>query len=249
MSLHFGLGQVALIPPGANPTPVPVALLTDVKMDADYKEVAFRGNQQWPIEIAFGEGDLKITAKNANVNGATLTSLLAGSTSATGAVLGVLAELGTIPTTPFQITVANGATYADDLGVLDLTANKWLTRVASAPATGQYALNSATGLYTFAAADVGHNVSFNYAYTNAAVGKTVTLNNQLQGTTPLFALACYNAYTIAGATRYLGWKFPAVVCPKLSLSLNPSKFTEQDLSFSIRQDSASAQVAKLYTQE
>jgi hypothetical protein len=249
MSLHFGLGQVALIPSGATPTPVPVALLTDVKIEGSYKEVEFRGNKQFPQEIAFGEGGLKITAKNANINGATLSALLAGSTSAAGSVLGVLGELVTIPGTPYQVTVANGATYADDLGVLDLTANKWLTRVAAGATTGQYVLNAATGQYTFAAADTTHNLSANYAYTSPSIGVTVTLNNQLAGTTPLFALACYNAYTIGGTTRYMGVRFPAVVCPKLSLSLSPAKFTEQDLSFTVRQDASSALVAKAYTQE
>lgn len=246
--LHFGLGQVALIPSGANPTPVPVALLTDVKLDVSLKEVAFNGNQQWPVEIALGEGDMKVTAKNANVNGGTLTALLGGATSAAGAVLGILAELVSAPgTTTF--TAANGATYADDLGLLDLTANKWMTRVAAGPTTGQYTINTATGAYVIAAADQTHNFSLNYGYTSASIGRTTTLNNQLAGTTPLFALACYNAYSIGGSTRYMGWKFPAVVCPKLSWALNPTKYTEQDLSFSVRQDSASALVAKFYTQE
>lgn len=248
MALHFGLGQVALIPSGANPTPVPVALLTDCKIDGSYKEVDFRGNQQFPLEIAFGEGDIKVTAKNGNVNGATLTSFFGGASSAAGGALGILAELHPAPgTTTF--TATNGATYADDLGLLDLSSNLWMTRVASGPTTGQYAINTGTGVYTIAAADQAHNFSANYSYTSPSIGRTVTLNNQLAGTTPLFALALYNAYSIGGATRYLGVKFPAVVCPKLSLALNPTKFTEQDIAFSIRQDSASTNVAKFYTQE
>ncbi len=247
--LNFGLGQVALIPSGATPTPVPVALLTEAKVDFSYKEVEYRGNQQAPIETAFAELEIKITAKTGNINGATLSSLLAGSTTATGGVLGVLAELWTIPATPYQVTVANGVTYADDLGVLDLTANKWLTRVAAGPTTGQYALNSATGQYTFAAADTTHNLAINYSYTSASIGKSVALNNQLAGTTPIFALALYNAYQIAGTTRYHGLKFPAAVCPKLSLAFASTKYTEEDLSFSIRQDTASTKIVTAYTQE
>lgn len=248
MSGHYGLGQVAAIPTGANPTPIPFALLTDCKIDGDYSEVPLRGNMQFPQEIAFGEANLKVSAKNANVNGATLAAFLAGSTVTAGGVLGVLSELATIPATPYQVTVANGATFSENLGVLDLTANKWLTVVASNPATGQYSV-SAAGVYTFAAADVGHNLAINYSYTSASIGKTTSLNNQVAGTTPIFALALYNEYTSAGATRYMGVRFPAVVCPKLSLSMAPTKWTEQDLSFSVRQSTSSSKIADFYTQE
>ena len=247
--LNFSLGQVALIPAGANPTPVPVALLTDLSIDISYKEVEFRGNQQFPIEIALGEATIKGKAKNGNINGATLSALLQGSTTAAGLVAGVIGELQTIPGTPWQLTVANGATYADDLGVLDLTANKWLTRVASAPATGQYSVNTATGLYTFAAADTAHNLSINYSYAIAGSGKTTTLNNQLMGTTTNFALAAFDSNTIGGLTRYFGWKFPAVVVPKLAHALKPNAYTDQDIEFSVRQDTVSAQILKYYTQE
>lgn len=245
--LNYGLAQAAFIPSGANPTSIPVALLTEISLDIEYKEVEFRGPNQFPVEIALGEGSIKGKAKNGNINGATLAALLQGSTSATGMVAGVTGELGTIPGTPFQVTVANSANFVEDLGVLDLTANKWLSRVASAPATGQYSVSA--GVYTFAAADTTHNVSINYSYTIAGSGKTVTLNNQLQGTTTNFALACYDSNTIGGATRYLGIRFPAVVVPKLSWALKASAYTDQDISFTIRQDTASSLVAKVYTQE
>ncbi len=249
MALDFNLGQVAMIQPGTTPQAIPVALLTDLKEDFSYKEVGFRGPNQFLLENAFSEGDIKITAKNGNINGATLSALLAGSTLTAGGELGVYGELATIPATPFQVTVANGATYARDLGILDLTANKWLQRVAAAPATGQFMVNPVTGQYTFAAADTGHNLFINYSYTSATIGKTVALNNQLQGTTPQFALALYNAYNSQTGVRYHGLYFPRVTCPKLSMAKKPGAFTEQDLTFTVVQDSASALVVKAYTQE
>ncbi len=76
------------------------------------------------------------------------------------AAVEVLNEAGTIPTTPFQITVAGAATFLGDLGVTHLGVP--LTRVPSGPATGQYSVNEATGVYTFAAADVGNVLAISY---------------------------------------------------------------------------------------
>ncbi|MFH4180992.1 hypothetical protein WDA55_23325, partial [Acinetobacter baumannii] len=53
--------------------------------------------------------------------------------------------------------VPNSGTFVKDLGVTDAIAIP-LKRVASAPATGQYSVDAATGAYTFAAADVGKTV-------------------------------------------------------------------------------------------
>jgi hypothetical protein len=69
-------------------------------------------------------------------------------------------ESHTVPTTPFQITVTGTATFLGDLGVTHLGVP--MTRVPSSPATGEYSVNEATGLYTFAAADVAFVVLISY---------------------------------------------------------------------------------------
>lgn len=245
--VNAGLGQFVFIPPGATATPIPIALASDVKIDIDYKTAEARGSWTFAVEKALTEGDIKGTCKNISIQGATLAAVLAGSTTSTGSVLGVQFEQGTIPGTPFTITVANSATWVEDLGVLDFTANKWMTRVASGPITGQYSVTA--GAYLFATADTGHNVGINYDYTSATIGKTTTLNNQLIGTTTTFGLRLYNANTVGGVSRYMGLQFPRVLVPKLSLSWAATKYTEQDLSFEIMQDLSSLGVAKVYTQE
>ena len=85
-----------------------------------------------------------------------------------------------IPATPYHITVANGSTWTVDLGVMDASTGKVYTRVASAPATGQYSVASG-GIYTFAAADTGNNVLISYLYTIASSGEKLTLTNAFQG--------------------------------------------------------------------
>jgi hypothetical protein len=245
MGLQFGLGQLSAIPTGANPTPVPFALLEGVTVSSKYGTKNFRGPYQGIVDEALIDLDVTIKVKNAHINGATLAAFLSGSSLTTGSVVGVTGELATIPTTPFQVTVANGATFAENYGVLDITANKWLQCAATASATGIYAVNTATGVYTFNTADVGHNLAINYGYTAAAVGKTLTLNNQLQGTTNYFALAGYDQYN----SKYIGRRYPRVTCPSIQLDLKPTDYTKQDLEFHVLQDAASALMFKLYTAE
>lgn len=73
----------------------------------------------------------------------------------------IVDESHAIPTTPFQVTVTEAATFLADRGVTD--AGVPLVRVASSPATGEYAVDEVTGIYTFAAADVADTVLISYA--------------------------------------------------------------------------------------
>jgi hypothetical protein len=77
----------------------------------------------------------------------------------------VTGEAWTVPPTPFQVTVgAPFGNWATDQGVTYATGAA-LTKVASGPTVGQYAV--ALGLYTFAAADAGAAVKISYGYVPA----------------------------------------------------------------------------------
>lgn len=242
---NFGIGSLTFIPSGANPTPVMIGVLNDVSIDVSYDLKELRGSYQAAVDVA--RGPLKITgkAKNAAISGAALLAALGGATSTTGSKVGITGEAGVIPTTPFIITVANGATFYEDLGVVDLTTGKQMARAATATGTGIYSVNTTTGAYTFNTADASHNVSINYAYTAAAVGKTVSLNNQVMGASTPFVLACYNNY----ANRGFGWRFPAVHIPKLSLALKAEAYTDEDLDFFVVQDPTSLKIVDFFTNE
>jgi murein DD-endopeptidase MepM/ murein hydrolase activator NlpD len=72
-------------------------------------------------------------------------------------------ELATIPSKPFQITVAHSAFQAD-LGVVYAQKPKRkLKKVFSKPTSGQYSVN-ANGVYTFSSADSGLGVLISYYY-------------------------------------------------------------------------------------
>lgn len=220
----FGTGLLTLTPSGSNPTPLQLGVLQEVSLDMEQSLVELRGQYQYPVDIAQGEGKISGRAKFAQIYAALLTQMLSGASQATGLTAAAINEVGTIPATPYQITVANSATFVEDLGVVDVTAGKRLTRVASAPATGQYSV--AAGVYTFAAADTTHTVWLSYSYTSVT-GATVAYSNQLMGAAPTFTLTVFNSYS----GKFVGLKLFAVKAPKLSLAMKNTDYTMQDLDF------------------
>jgi hypothetical protein len=227
--VNFGLGGLWMIPAGANPTPVPVGILSDISIDFSQDIKELHGQYKFAVDIATGAIKLSGKAKSAQILGGTVLSAFAGGTAATGSTLGVVGETAVIGSTPYQVTVANSATWVTDLGVIDFTAGKLLTRVASAPATGQYSV--AAGVYTFAAADTTHSVGISYDYTVVGA-KTVSLSNSLMGAGSGFILKQHNTYR----TKGFGWKFYNVFIPKLGFNLKAEAYVDVDVDFMMSAD-------------
>lgn len=241
LNTNFGVGRLYALPPGATATPVQFGILQDAKVDLGYDLKRVYGQLSFPADAARGKAHATIKAKVGQIYGSILTQLiLGGSTQAAGGSLQSQDETGVIPSTPFQLTAAQTATFAQDLGVFDITANKMLTKVAAGPTTGQYAV-SAAGVYTFAGADTGHSVAYSYTYTSATAGQQVTLTNQLMGAGNTFQLILGNFYN----TRFKGIKFYAAICPKLSFDMKNEDFTLYDLDFEAFAD-ASGNVVQTY---
>lgn len=241
--INFGVGQLSLMPSGATPTPIPVGILQDCSLDVAFTEKELHGSLQFAVDVARGKGKISGKAKFASINAAIIAAVLAGSTTTTGTIAGALNEASVIPTTPFQITVVNSATWSSDVGVVDLTSGLVLTRVASAPATGQYSV--AAGVYTFAAADTGHSVLISYAYTVAsAPNKTVAFTNPLMGSTNTYQLRLFNVYR----SKPIGCLLWAVTLPKLSLPFKNEDHTIPEVDFSAYADSLNRMI-DLYTGE
>lgn len=74
-----------------------------------------------------------------------------------------LTEAGTVPATPFKITVSKSSKFALDEGVTKDDGTVF-TKVSGAPAQGEYSV-STVGVYTFNTADQGAALSIKYAYT------------------------------------------------------------------------------------
>jgi hypothetical protein len=150
---------------------------------------------QVPVALGRGKGKVSGKAKAATLNGALLNNIFFGQTVTAGITGDVNDTVGVpVPTTPFTITPTppSSGTWSADLGVVNASGIP-MTRVASAPATGQYSV--AAGVYTFAAADVGIKMYISYQYTaTSATAKKSTIQSLPMGYAPTFKCDLYLPY-------------------------------------------------------
>ncbi len=135
-----------------------------------------------------------------------------------------------------SITVANAATFGQDLGVVNVTTGVQLSRVASAPATGQYAV--VNGSYTFATADVGGLVVISYTYTKTT-GASFTYYAQKMGARPSFQMVLSQPYR-GNNPNYAGtppsMTYYNVGIDKWTLDFKNEDWTIPESDFSVAQD-------------
>jgi len=236
----FGVGFLFATPSGATPTPVRFGRLQDVSVDFSYDSKLLYGSNQFPLEHARGKAKIELKATVGVVDPALFNAVFFGLASATGETLSSVDEAATPSSGAF--TVANGATFSQDLGVYNTAAGLWMTRVASAPAAGQYAVNSATGAYTVNAAQNGQLLRASYTYASASTGQSLAVGNPLMGSGVIFAVQLVNRFKGSdGVVRSLYLNFPAVQCPKLAMPLKLDDFALPQLDM-IAQDNGSGAV-------
>ncbi|MBM4301650.1 MAG: hypothetical protein FJ121_08985 [Deltaproteobacteria bacterium] len=236
----FGAGNLYGISRGVLvPTPVKFGILQEVGVEVALTKKELIGQKVFPDAVGVSEGKITCKAKLARLSADLMGGLFFGATPATGQVVPVVGETGTIPATPgpYTITVANGATFHTNLGVVFrknnlATDGQPLTRVSGAPATGEYSLVEATGTYTYAAADQGKLLKFDYLYTSTLVGKTITIVNPEAGTTPTFKAILIGNFDGEKVTLILN----RCVSDKLTLPTKRGDFTIQEMDFSAQAD-------------
>lgn len=205
MNIQFGSGVLFGKPVAGNlptnPTPFRFGVIQEATVDfkADLKKLY--GQNQFPVASARGKVNVDLKMKVAVFDPNLLNQLFFSQSSSTGVIQIADQEATTIPSTPYQITVTNAAQYVaslggsdGDFGVQFAATGQQLIRVVSAPTTGQYSVNVATGVYTFAAADTTKAVLISYAYTVAGSGVTIPLTNQLMGFAPEILAFLYNNF-------------------------------------------------------
>ena len=106
------------------------------------------------------------------------------------------------------------------------------TKVASSPATGQYA--EASGVYSFSAGDAGLPVLIDYLYTTATGGTRIALTNQIMGTTPTF-MAIFTAHV---GPRVATLKLNQCTSTKLAFATKLEDYAIPEMDFSIMVDSS-----------
>lgn len=233
--INFGSGKLIAVPTNladgtaiANPTPVILGTMQDVSLDLSVEMKTLYGSKRYPIAVGQGKGKTEIKAKYAEIDGGIMGSLFFGKAATTGIKAAKFDEAATIPATPgpYTLTIAppSSGTFVADLGVVNATTGVQFTRVASAPATGQYSVNTGTGVYTFAAADQGVAIKISYEYSAAAGGSIWTMTNETMGYTPSFTLLLQNGYD--GKTMVC--KLNRCVSGKLSVPLKSDDFAIYD---------------------
>lgn len=231
----FGVGFLLATPSGANPTPTRFGRLQDVSVDFSFEEKLLYGSNQFALEHARGKGKIDIKATVGVIDPALFNNIFFGLTTTTGEILNSVDESQTTATTTF--TVTNAATFSQDFGVYNTVTGLWMGRVASAPAAGQYAVNTTTGVYTINAAQENVLLKASYTYASASTGKSLSYTNQLMGSTVRFALALVNQYRgDDGINRSLLMNFPSVSCPKLSMPLKLDEFALPQLDMNAGDD-------------
>lgn len=236
----FGVGFLFATPSGANPTPTRFGRLQDVGVDFSYDSKLLYGSNQYALEQARGKAKIELKAAVGVVDPALFNNVFFGLATTAGETLNSIDEAATPSAGTF--TVANGGTFSQDLGVYNTVTGLWMSRVASAPAAGQYAVNTATGVYTTNAAQNGQLLRASYTYASSSTGTSLTVTNQPMGSSVIFSVQLVNKFRGAdGVVRSLYLNFPAVQCPKLSMPLKLDDFTLPQLDMSA-QDNGSGNV-------
>jgi hypothetical protein len=232
MQFGFASGSAWAIDSAANPTPSPFGILQNVGVDFSFSNKELTGQYGFPVAVGRGTGKISCKAQAARLSGR-LLNLFFGGTKAAGQTSVAQDESAAIPGTPFQITVANGATWVTDLGVYDAATSIPFVRVAAAPAAGQYTV-SAGGVYLFNTADTGKTVKISYTFTIASTGETITISNPLMGVAPTFKTVTTQLFNNLRSTLTLN----SNVFSKLGIATKSEDFAIPDFDWSAQADAA-----------
>jgi len=245
---QFGSGSLWGFPAGGNTapnaTPMKFGTLQDVSLDisGDLKELY--GQKQFPEAVARGQGKITGKAKFASINGKLLNDLFFGQTLQGGMVKTALDEPAQVPSATLQVTVVNAGQYKQDWGVRYSANGVPLVRVASSPAQGQYAVNTSTGVYTFASADSGASVLISYTFTASGTGMQLNITNQLMGFAPTIQVLLETTYN---ANQFSVLLY-SVVASKLTLATRQEDFLVPEFDFEAFAN-PSGQVMDIYSNE
>jgi hypothetical protein len=251
MQLGFGAGALwgnRTDLTGSGIGPDQFGILQEISIDIDWQTKELWGQNQFPVDIARGQGKITGKAKFARIFGAIYGDLFFGQTPATGQLTVAENEAAAVPaTTPFTATVANASSYVDDLGVYYAATGGRMVRVTTPSSAGQYSVNLATGIYTFAAPDANAAVQISYVYTQAS-GKKLVITNQVMGFTPVFSATFYTVKATQGVSAALSLRLNACTATKLSLPTKIDDYEIQELDFSAFAD-ATGTIGTLSTVE
>lgn len=228
----FGLGHLYGVRTDvANSTPREFGVLQECSLDFDTPVQLLYGQNIYPVAGGRKKSKMSGKAKFAQINGRLFNDLFFAGTPTVAQLQVINGEAGT-PVTNVR-TVTQSATWVDDLGVVGTSgalAGRRFTKVASAPATGQYSV--AAGVYTFAAADSNPPVAISYTYTVAAPADPVnrlSVPNLVMTSPPTLQLVWHESFL----SKDIVIKCPNVIAEKLAWPIKQEDFLVSELDFQI----------------
>lgn len=188
---QFGIGDMFATPTGGNlatPSfPQRFGVLQDVNVDIDQKLAELRGQNKFPDDVAPSDMTMKGKGGFAQIEIDIYNALYFADTVTANQTKQMIAdEAHTVTVT--TATVSGTVPILVDLGVKVQATGQILIQVPSAPAAGQYSVNLTTGVYTFNAAQTGIVALISYVPALVAAGRTLVVNNHIQGYGPIFDL-------------------------------------------------------------
>lgn len=213
-------------------------IMQDIGIDFDYSLKELFGQKQFSVDQARGQAKITGKAKFARVFGALYGDLFFGTPATTGQLQAQQNEAAIVPAvTPWQVTVANGANFVDDLGVYYASQNGGrFARVVTATVAGTYSVNETTGIYTFVTGDASKAVVISYVWNNSAVGKQIAITNQDMGSVPIFKGTFNSRKVTQGIVGNVTLILNACTASKLSIATRLDDYTIPEMDFSAMAD-------------
>jgi len=207
----------------SNPSPIQFGALQDVSVDFSFDNKELYGQNQFALTVGRGKGKISGKAKMAQISALLFNSLFFGQSLASGVYTDFIDTIGTaIPAGTFTIapvtqysSYLNGTVpvFGYDLGVKD-SFGVPMTRVASAPTTGQYST-------TAGSAASGGSASFANAGT-AASGASCSFSGTVMTLNTIFSAG---TFAVGQAVSGPGIPQGTVVIALASGSLNVATST------------------------
>jgi hypothetical protein len=217
-----------------NPTPINFGLVQKVSVDTSVSVKELYG--QFAFPVAVGSGTRKVTCKAtlARFSGQAIGRLFYNQAPTPGSTISQFSEMHSVPAaSPFTVTVNFATHFVADQGVIYTLTGLPLIAVASAPTTGQYAVNTATGVYTFAIGDQNAGVLISYTYaasgTPATTSQTLAIGNPLIGPTSTFTATLFATDPTTNAQFSV--TLNQCVASKFSFDTNIEDFAKPDFEF------------------
>lgn len=177
----FHSGKLIAIPKNTA-TPTPRQLMTIQETSFDFKGdlKKLMGEGQYAVDAAIGSVEISLKCKNGQLNMRTVNELFFAKTIVGSGEEFVENEVITVAAGTATLTA--GALTLQDYGVTNRVTGVQYTRVASAPAAGQYVFGAA-GVLTFNTTENANALLVNYVKSNTTTLESFDLTNDVAGST------------------------------------------------------------------